>query len=96
MTTLPVNQILCGNCIEVLKEFPDDSIDTIFNNPGGYDAEACKSTVANRFELHRKSINKIKINRLPPETFHIPKPEVHRMTKVQLARFCEKGDKENA
>ena len=30
---LPTNQIICGNCIEVMKEFPDESIDCVVTDP---------------------------------------------------------------
>ena len=30
---LPLNKILCGNCEEILKNFPDNSIDLIFTSP---------------------------------------------------------------
>lgn len=33
MSKLPLNQILCGNCVEVLKDFPDDSIDLVVTDP---------------------------------------------------------------
>jgi len=33
MNELPLNQILCGDCVEVLKDFPDDSIDLVVTDP---------------------------------------------------------------
>lgn len=33
MTTLPVNQILHGDCIEILKSLPENSVDLIFADP---------------------------------------------------------------
>jgi len=30
---LPKNEIIHGDCIEVLKDFPDNSIDLIFADP---------------------------------------------------------------
>jgi len=30
---LPINQIICGDCLEVLKTFPDESIDMILTDP---------------------------------------------------------------
>ncbi|GAG58507.1 unnamed protein product, partial [marine sediment metagenome] len=33
MSELPLNQILCGNCIEVLKDFPENSIDLVVTDP---------------------------------------------------------------
>ncbi len=30
---LPVNQIICGDCTEVMKSFPADSIDLLFTSP---------------------------------------------------------------
>lgn len=33
MTTLPVNQILHGDCIEILKSLPENSLDLIFADP---------------------------------------------------------------
>ena len=31
MRELPVNQIICGGCLEVMKGFPDKSIDCIID-----------------------------------------------------------------
>lgn len=33
MGKLPINQIVCGDCIEVMKEFPAESIDLIIADP---------------------------------------------------------------
>jgi len=30
---LPVNRIICGDCLEVMKTWPDNSIDTILTDP---------------------------------------------------------------
>ena len=30
---LPVNQIICGDCLEVMRDFPDNSIDSIITDP---------------------------------------------------------------
>lgn len=31
--TLPINKIICGDCLEVMKDWPDDSVDLIFCSP---------------------------------------------------------------
>ena len=33
MTPLPLNQILQGNCIEILKSLPENSVDLVFADP---------------------------------------------------------------
>ena len=33
MKNLPLNQIICGNCIEVMRNFPDESIDFVMFSP---------------------------------------------------------------
>ena len=33
MNELPLNQVLCGDCVEVLKDFPDNSIDLVVTDP---------------------------------------------------------------
>ncbi len=33
MTRLPLNQILCGDCVKVLKDFPENSIDLVVTDP---------------------------------------------------------------
>lgn len=33
MSELPLNQVLCGDCVEVLKGFPDNSIDLVVTDP---------------------------------------------------------------
>lgn len=35
---------------------------------------------------------KIKFNRLPPETFKIDKPKINRLNKDQLEEFLTRGD----
>ena len=62
--------------LESLERFVMDTIDLIFNNPGEYEAEAVKSTVAYRFSLHREQ--PIKIYKLDPKLLEIKKPKIHR------------------
>ncbi len=31
--TLPVNKIICGDCLEILKDFPDDCVDLVLTDP---------------------------------------------------------------
>ncbi len=78
--------------LEALERFVMDMIDVLFDNPEEYEAEATKSVLAYRFELHRKSRNKIKIHRLPSETFTIPKPKSNRLTKNQVEDLIAKGE----
>jgi modification methylase len=33
MTLLPLNQILQGNCIEILNSLPENSVDLVFADP---------------------------------------------------------------
>ena len=33
MKELPINQIICGNCLEVMREMPDESIDMVMTSP---------------------------------------------------------------
>jgi len=33
MSTLPLNQILLGDCVKVLKNFPENSIDSVVTDP---------------------------------------------------------------
>lgn len=33
MTNLPINQIIHGNCIDIMQSFPDESVDLIFADP---------------------------------------------------------------
>lgn len=33
MSSLPLNQILCGDCLDILKTFPDNSVDLIVTSP---------------------------------------------------------------
>jgi predicted methyltransferase len=30
---LPINQIICGDCLEVMKTFPDKSVDLVLTDP---------------------------------------------------------------
>lgn len=36
INTLPINQILCGDCIEIMKTFPSDSVDIAMYSPPYY------------------------------------------------------------
>ena len=36
MGELPVNRIICGNALEILKKFPDNSVDLVFTSPPYY------------------------------------------------------------
>ena len=38
LMTLPVNQIVCGDCLEVLKDWPDNCVDLVFCSPPYEDA----------------------------------------------------------
>ena len=38
---LPVNQIICGDCLDVMKDLPDGCIDLILTDPP-YGTTACK------------------------------------------------------
>ena len=51
MTHLPLNQILHGDCIEILKSFPEDSVDLIFADPP-YNLQL-------RNELYRPNMTKV-------------------------------------
>ena len=31
--TLPINQILCGDCLDILKDFPDSCVDLVLTDP---------------------------------------------------------------
>ena len=33
MTPLPINQIICGDSLEILKELPSNSVDTVITDP---------------------------------------------------------------
>jgi len=39
--TLPVNQIICGDCLDVMKDWPDDCVDLVLTDPP-YGTTACK------------------------------------------------------
>ena len=51
MNTLPLNQILLGNCIEILKSLPENSVDLIFADPP-YNLQLSK-------ELYRPNMTKV-------------------------------------
>jgi len=42
--TLPINQIICGDCIDIMKEFPDNSVDLVVTDPP-YGIGICNSLV---------------------------------------------------
>jgi len=84
--------------LDQLEQFVMDIIDVIFRNPLEFEAEACKSTVAYRFALHRKSLLKgvpgLIIHHLPPETFRIPTPKIHRLPRAQVEETIKDSAKE--
>ena len=49
--SLPINQIIQGNCVEVLNSFPEKSIDLIFADPP-YNLQL-------QNELHRPNMSKV-------------------------------------
>jgi len=71
--------------LEALERFVMDTIDLIFSNPGEYEDEAVKSTIAYRFSLHRGPT--IKVHHIDPKLLDIEKPKVHRLE----AHECQCG-----
>ena len=74
------------------KEFIDDI-------PHFYACRACsfKSCIGQEVIDHQLNdceqigyFEDVKINHLPPETFKIPKPKIHRLSKDKLAEFTNK------
>ncbi|MBA7491944.1 hypothetical protein ES702_02492 [subsurface metagenome] len=33
MNELPLNQVLCGDCIQIMSDFPADSVDLVVTSP---------------------------------------------------------------
>lgn len=56
--SLPINQIICGDCIEKLPELPDNSIDLILTDPP-YGVTACKWDSIIPLEIMWKQLKRI-------------------------------------
>ena len=41
--SLPLNQVLCGDCIEVMKTFPDETIDLVLTSPPYFNEKSYSS-----------------------------------------------------
>ena len=76
---LPINQIICGDCLEVMKTFPDKSIDLVLTDPPygvGMNYDIYKDTEENWYKLMDKII---------PESIRIGKMVV--MPSCQIKRL---------
>ena len=51
---LPVNQIICGDCLEVMKGLPDKCIDLTVTSPPYDNLRSYNDTVAWNFELFKE------------------------------------------
>lgn len=67
--TLPINQIICGDCLEVMKSFPDKSVDLVLTDPPYGIRVQHKNCAASRNDLRSNEL--IQWDNLPPkeETF---------------------------
>jgi len=54
---LPINKIICGDCIEVMKKFPDESIDMILTDPPFMISREIKIHRASNLKYKGKDIN---------------------------------------
>ena len=55
---LPINQIICGDCLEVMQDIPDGSIDLVLTDPP-YGTTACKWDIVIPFEPMWKQLKRI-------------------------------------
>jgi len=55
--SLPINKIVCGNCLEVMKELPDESIDMILTDPPFMISKEVKIHRASNLKYKGKDIN---------------------------------------
>ena len=53
-----INQIICGDCLEIMKEIPDGSIDMVLTDPP-YGTTACKWDSVIPFDLMWEQLNRI-------------------------------------
>ena len=78
-----INKIICGDCLEVMKDIPDNSIDLVLTDPflgSGTTAVACKM-------LNRRFIG-IEIN---PEYCEIARKRIKSIPE-KLDKFCYKEE----
>jgi site-specific DNA-methyltransferase (adenine-specific) len=48
---LPINQIICGDCLEVMKTFPDKSVDLVLTDPPyGINYQSNRRVVSKKFD----------------------------------------------
>lgn len=64
MSDLQINQVICGDCLEVLKTFPDNSIDSIITDPpyelGFMGKEWDKTGIANNVSMWAECLRVLK------------------------------------
>lgn len=80
MKNLPLNQIICGDCLEVLKDIPNESINLVITSPPYYkqrdygkgigNEEKLEEYIENLYEVFLLQIlNDVEKNKAPPKTY---------------------------
>ena len=86
---LPVNKIVCGDCLEVMKEWPDNCVDLVLTDPPygiGWNTDYTRFTSG--FNVERKSWPKIKGDNKPFDP--IPFLKYKRIVLWGANHFCQK------
>ena len=59
IATLPLNQIICGDCVEVMKGLPDKSVDLVYTDPVWPNSLASLPGAHNPYELFAAAMKEI-------------------------------------
>lgn len=72
---LPVNEIILGDCLEVMKTLPDNCIDLLLSDPPYNQSFSGKGNLAKKYEYRKKEIQEI--SNFDPKLFlEIVKPKL--------------------
>ena len=72
---LPVNEIICGDCLEVMKDWPDNCVDLVLTDPPygiGLEYDDYDDTEANWYDMFSKTI-----------------PEMKRISRMAILPSCQ-------
>ncbi len=72
---LELNKIYCGDCLEILKDIPNNSIDLLYTDPPYNQSFAGKGSLAKKYDYRKEEIRKISDFK-PEEFLEVVKPKL--------------------
>jgi len=91
--SLPINQIICGDCLEAMKGFPDNCVDLVLTDPP-YGITACKWDSVIPFQPMWKQLKRlIKSNGAIVITTSQPFTTALIASNIKMFKYCWVWDK---